>query len=162
MPKRQHHRIPIDASRWSSASQRSMSSISPTGQYEDIHYDCIACRAPSTFSAEAQKDAFEARKAYIWQRRVLCDACFETRWSCERELRAIRSRWRASRAEARRDAAMLRRWLELMVLLPTYGARRDVAAIAMVKKALSDRGASVDAASPPAGLRNGSSARSTT
>lgn len=134
MTKRQTHRIRVDASRWSPASRRSMSATAPSGQYEDIRYDCIACGAPSTFTAEAQKQAFELRKAYIWQRRVLCDACFETRRTCERELRAIRSRWRASRAEARRDAAMLQRWLDLLCLLPRYGARRDLAAIAMLTK----------------------------
>ena len=129
----------------------------PPGQYEDICYDCIACGAPSTFTAEAQKQAFELRKAYIWQRRVLCDACFETRRTCERELRAIRSRWRASRAEALRDAAMLQRWLDLLCLLPRYGARRDVAAIAMLRKTLSVFPASPDAG--PSSQVRGSAAR---
>lgn len=147
MAKRQPHRLPIDLTRWSTASRRAMSAVPSPGHYEDIHDDCIACGAPSTFTAEAQKQAFESRQAYIWQRRVLCAACFETRRTCERELRGIRSRWRASRAEIRRDAAMLQRWLDLLCLLPRYGARRDVAVIAMLRKTLL-----VFPASPGAGL----------
>lgn len=111
-----------------------MSAVSPLGHYEDIHYACIHCSAPSTFTTEAQKDAFESRKAYLWQRRVLCENCFGVRRASECELRAIRSRWRGSRADVRRDPAALQRWLDLLLSLPAYGARRDVAAIAMVTK----------------------------
>ena len=113
-----------------------MSAVSPLGHYEDIHYACIHCSAPSTFTTEAQKDAFESRKAYLWQRRVLCENCFGVRRASECELRAIRSRWRGSRADVRRDPAALQRWLDLLLSLPAYGARRDVAAIAMVTRSM--------------------------
>lgn len=145
MSKPQHQRIPIDASRWSPESRRSISVESAAEYYEDIRYDCIACGAPSIFTAEAQKGAYETRKAHIWQRRLLCEPCFDMRQASERELRAIRSRWRASRADLKRDAAALKRWQDLLLLLPMYGARRDVAAIAMVRKVLSDLGASLGA-----------------
>ena len=65
----------IDRERWSEESKRSYAYHYQATSYEDIHYECSKCRAPSVFTAQEQKVSFEEKKNYIWQHRTLCPKC---------------------------------------------------------------------------------------
>lgn len=127
--------VPSNPDVWSAKSkQSSIYSHFPPESYRDIHYDCWRCKQPAVFTAEEQKHAFEVRKAYIWQRRSLCGACFRERVAVEREIAECRRRWAAERDALRRDTDFLRRWLALFEALPGYGGEWDSANITMLQR----------------------------
>ncbi|MFQ6313016.1 zinc-ribbon domain containing protein [Lysobacter capsici] len=97
---------------------------------------CRRCDNEFVFTAAQQRQAFEVRKAYIWQQRTLCEKCWQQRLALTGELRQPQSRWRAQRASLKNDIAALRRWRELLQQLPGYGCRQDVAQIAMLERLL--------------------------
>ena len=125
---------PVNAARWSEASKRSTIFQMPPNKYEDIHYECVKCDRASVFSAVAQKIAYEERQVYIWQRRSLCGECWNERRRVERAIRDCRNRWRDDKSSLRRDTAFLKKWLSLLELYPSFGARPNRAAIAMLLK----------------------------
>ncbi len=106
----------------------------PPNKYGDIHYECVKCDRASVFSAVDQKLAYEERQVYIWQRRSLCGECWNERRRVERAIRDCRNRWRDDKSSLRRDTAFLKKWLSLLELYPSFGARPNRAAIAMLLK----------------------------
>jgi hypothetical protein len=60
--------VPVDKEQWSEQSRRGLDYIFAAEHYEDIEFDCYACRAPSVFTAEQQKTLYEVKKAYVWAR----------------------------------------------------------------------------------------------
>lgn len=142
MSKRISRSIPINVENWSEASQysanRSASVCAPPSEYEDIHYECYHCRCPAIFPAAAQYEAFEVRKAYIWQRRVLCEDCFLTRITLEREVNELNRRWKTERSSLAKELASLKRWLEMLEKLPSYGAGKNTAHLAMLKRLITN------------------------
>jgi hypothetical protein len=127
-------RVPVDASQWSDKSKRSVIYDIPPTEYVDIQYACWRCGASSTYTAEEQREAFETRKAYIWQQRILCAACWRERQRIERIVRQYRSRWRIEKGMLQRNRDFLVKWLELVDQLPQYGGPRDEAAMAMLRR----------------------------
>jgi hypothetical protein len=102
--------------------------------YEDIPYECWACRAPSLFTAEQQKHAFEVKRAYTWQRHVLCQRCFSRRNELTAEAASFARMWVANKAALAADRTQLLRWRELLDQLPRLGMRKDTARTRMLDK----------------------------
>ena len=134
MLKRKLPSVPVNVANWSEASKRSGIYFMPKAEYKDIHYKCYHCQRLAVFSAEAQLEAFEVRKAYIWQRRTLCEECFAVRLILEREVKEFHRRWKFERPALEREQVALKRWLELLEELPLFGARQNTAHLAMLKR----------------------------
>jgi hypothetical protein len=124
--------LPADPANWSEASRRSVGAIFPPRPYTDIEYVCWRCKRPDVFTAEQQKHAYEVRKAYIWQQRILCRECYRERQALEQEARVCRRRWADERRSLRSDLGFLRRWLTVLEALPEYKGTADRANIAML------------------------------
>jgi len=129
-------RVLVDATKWSAKSKQSAIVEFPPKEYEDIAYACWRCKKPSIYTAEDQRHAFEVRKAYIWQRRVLCAACWRERLRIERAIGKARASWKANRKVLKNDRRFLRNWLALLERARTYGSRPDTAGIAMLARLL--------------------------
>ncbi len=138
MNKRKQPSVPVNVANWSEASRRPLAYISAPSEYQDIHFKCYHCGRPVVFSPEAQREAFETRKAYIWQRRTLCQECFLSRVAIEHEVKELNKRWKSERRIVESQPDLLRRWLHLLEELPRYGARRNTAHIAMLRKLTQD------------------------
>lgn len=130
--------VPANPEEWSAEGKRSVIFQFPPRPYRDIHYSCWRCQQPTVFTAEEQKQTFEVRKAYIWQRRTLCGDCHRERRECDRGVAECRRRWASEREGLRTDTGFLRRWLDRLENLPRYGGERDVANIAMLRRVISE------------------------
>jgi len=126
----------VNPNQWSKSSKRSTIFHIPPSHYEDISYQCARCGENAVFTAAEQKLTFEGRKAYIWQRRVVCPDCWRERQRIERGIRECTTRWKAHKTELQRDAEFLRRWFELLQTYPNYGGRKNHAGIRMLRRLL--------------------------
>ncbi|HAV63877.1 MAG TPA: hypothetical protein DCY13_16120 [Verrucomicrobiales bacterium] len=127
---------PVDSSKWSGKSQRLAEIQGAPRDYEDIPYSCWRCGQRAVFSAAEQKQAFEVRKAYIWQRRNLCPDCWRERLQIERGIAACQSKWRDQKRALKQDSEFLRIWLRLLEEHPAYGSRTNRAGINMLRRLL--------------------------
>jgi hypothetical protein len=135
-PKPSRQPVRVEAERWSRSSKQSLRYLNPPRTYKDIHYKCCCCNAPGSFTAEQQKEAFEIRQAYIWQRHILCESCFRERRRLESLARASSRRWAKEKSVLARDRDFLGDWLGVLEALPKYAARKNHANISMLKKKL--------------------------
>jgi len=133
--------VPVNPENWSESSKRSLSYVSPPAEYEDYHYKCWRCRQPAVFTAEAQREAYEVRQAYIWQKRHLCPECCSKRMRIEAKLRAYAESWSSDRITLQADAAFLQRWLALLEIHVSYGGRADQANAQMLRRVLNPQSA---------------------
>ena len=128
--------IPINPKEWSEESQRSYISISPPSEYQDKHYNCRYCKRASVFSAEAQREAYEIRKIYIWKRRLLCIDCFRAKKQIEAEIKKIAEQWKLNRPSLKSDKEFIQRWLLLLEKHVRYGAKSDESNNQMLRRLL--------------------------
>jgi hypothetical protein len=128
--------VPANPENWSESSKRSAIYLGNVVEYQDIHYQCCHCQCMAVFPAEAQRESFEVRKNYIWQRRNLCEECFKIRVQLEGEVKEFQRRWKVERPTLERDRAALTRWLQLLEELPRYDARLNGGQIRMLEKLL--------------------------
>ena len=129
--------VVADPERWSAKSKQSVVyefGFERSKTYRDIEYSCWRCKASSVFTAEEQREAFEVRKAYIDQRRILCGDCWRVRRGLEASAREYRSRWKQRKSDLQKDRCFLSRWLECLEALPGYSAPRDTAGMAMLRR----------------------------
>ena len=126
--------IPCDPESWSEDSKRSVAFELPPRPYRDKAYRCWRCGAPDVFTAADQKHAFEVRKVHISHQRVLCRTCHRERVGLEREASECRRRWITERDTLLGDPEFLRRWLEVLEMLPGYSGARDEANIVMLRR----------------------------
>lgn len=117
--------VPTSPEHWSDSSKQSYAYQSPPREYSDRNYTCRHCRKAAVFTGQEQREAYEVRKAYIWQARVLCAECFATRMQIEAELLACAHRWQTARAKCNADTPFLRRWHGLLQQHVDYGGSRD-------------------------------------
>ncbi len=101
--------IPINRENWSEKSQGSWTWIEV---YTDKSYRCRYCREKAVFTAKEQHYAYEVKKRYIDQTRVLCPACFYIMHAKRDAIQAIEKRWRAEKSQLQNDVAFLRDWHE--------------------------------------------------
>ena len=128
--------VPLNRDNWSEASKRSTLYDLAPAQYLDSHYDCGHCKHVTIFSAEAQRQTFEVRKAYIRQGRLLCEACMTECRQLQHQAAQFASRWKAPASRAAFDRSSLEQWLQLLEVLPSYGARRNLGQITALLRAL--------------------------
>jgi len=137
MSKRTLNVLPADPEKWSAKSKQSVVyqlGFAGSKAYQDIEYTCWRCQAPSVFTAEQQREAFEVQEKYIDQRRILCADCWRVRRGLEASVREYRSRWKQRKPALQNDRPFLSRWLECLEALPGYSAARDTAGIAMLRR----------------------------
>jgi hypothetical protein len=129
--------VPVDASQWSESNRRTLSYVMPPLEYVDRPYSCVRCAALAVYPAAAQRQALEVRKASMWQRRLLCPACWAERGVIAREIRACRRQWQAQPAHQplRQDREFLARWLEWLEAWPLRG-EKNTAIIRMLRRLL--------------------------
>ncbi len=104
---------PADPSKWSEASQRSVSA-EWTREYRDIEYSCWRCQAPAIFTAQDQKRAYEVQKAPIDQRRTLCPDCWKRSLAIAQDIDGCKTTWADSKSKLQQDSAFLSKWLQLL------------------------------------------------
>jgi hypothetical protein len=136
MAKRTPTSVPTNPDSWSERSKRSFIFDDAPTEYSDIHYLCWRCQKPTTFSAEAQRQAYEVLKAYIWQRPNLCEDCWRRRTALEKNIRECRREWNENRATLRPDEQFLHQWLSSLEDVIQLGGKRDEANIAMLRRVL--------------------------
>lgn len=141
MAKLSKSAVQVNPEKWSESSKRSHSYVSPPAEYKDYHYKCWRCRQSAVFTAEAQREAYEVRQAYIWQKRHLCSECFGMRMQIEAQLRACVESWASDRTTLQVDTAFLQRWLALLDSHVSYGGRADEGNAQMLRRLLSLEGA---------------------
>lgn len=134
--KRKTQPVRVEKELWSRSSKQSLAYDFAHKTYKDRSYNCWRCGSPSTFTAEEQKHAYEVRKAYIWQSRVLCATCWTEGQSIANQLRAFAARWKQNKQTLRADREFLVEWLRLLELHPEYGGRKNTATMAMLKRIL--------------------------
>jgi Probable zinc-ribbon domain len=113
----------IDRERWSEASKRSYAYHYQVTHYEDIHYTCSKCGSASVFAAKEQKESFEEKKNYVWQRRTLCPSCNAELFRLRQRERSLQARWSAERGGLASDLVFLREWLAVLQTIPRYSPR---------------------------------------
>lgn len=126
--------LAVNSANWSEASRRGYACVGVPSKYHDIHFKCASCRRDEVFTAAEQRNTYEVKKAYIWQRRKLCQMCFGTRIKLERELKQLQQRWMTESKLIEREPQTLERWLWLLRQLPRYGIRENTAQIAMLTR----------------------------
>lgn len=98
-------------------------------KYEDIKYNCWRCRIAAVYSAEDQKHAFEVKKAYIHQQRILCGVCWEQSEMIAGDIRICEQQWKESKVLLKNDVHFLSNWLRLLIRREEYVPYRPNTAI---------------------------------
>lgn len=116
----------IEREKWSESSKRSYAYHYGRVAYEDISYVCRRCSIGAVFTGEEQKEAYEVKKNYIWQRRTLCSPCNAELYRLKVRNMALHERWAKEKARLQRDSAFIAEWLAVIVTLhkfPAFGSR---------------------------------------
>ena len=133
---RRHSPVLVDKELWSEKSRGSLDYVFAQASYEDKPFACRACGRKSVFTAEQQKYTYEVKKAFTWEQHVLCSACFKQRNELTAESTALAAAWVRDKASLASNAPALRRWKEVLEVLPKYGVRKDTARIRMLTRRL--------------------------
>ncbi len=129
---------PVDTSQWSEESKRSLHYRSAPDVYEDKLFACRKCGCQAVFTAEQQKREYEVKKANTLQQHVLCQTCFVVRHELGAESSSFAERWQNDKARFKNEPQAIRRWIEVLNLLPQYGGYKDAGRIRMLAKLLSN------------------------
>lgn len=129
-------RLPADKEAWSEKSRSGVDYVLAPDFYDDLEFSCRRCGNAALFSAEQQKYTYEVEKAYIGQRRVLCDDCFQLRVALVEEASKLFAEWKADKRAMLGDAPKLSRWLDILASLPSFGLRPDTARVRMLTRIL--------------------------
>lgn len=113
----------IEREKWSESSKRSYAYHYGRAAYEDISYVCRKCSSAAVFTAEQQKESFEVKKNYIWQRRTLCNSCNAELHRLKLKNQALQERWARERATLQRDPSFMAEWLAIIEQFPAFGSR---------------------------------------
>jgi len=128
--------VPVNKELWSEESRRGLDYAFAPEFYEDKPFACRACGSKSVFTAEQQKYTYEVKKAFTWEQHVLCPVCFQERNELSAELSGLLEAWSQNKRAVVKNLYTVRRWKEVLELLPTYGVRKDTARIRMLSKLL--------------------------
>ena len=130
--------VPVNKELWSEKSREGLDYVFAGESYEDKPFQCRTCGARSIFTAEQQKYTYEVKKAYTWEQHVLCQNCFRVRNQLSAESASFLAAWKNDKRAAEENVQGVRRWKEILELLPQYGVRKDTARIRMLSKVLSN------------------------
>ncbi len=128
--------VTVEKDLWSESSRRSGDYLLIGDFYEDKPFSCRVCGANAVFTAEQQKYAYEVKKAHTWEQHLLCLECFEQRNTLIAEAATYAAEWARTKAQFRQKPAAIRRWKEVLEILPRFGVRKDSARIRMLAKLL--------------------------
>lgn len=127
----------IEREKWSESSKRSYAYHYGRAAYEDISYVCRKCLLKAVFSGEEQKESYEVKKHYIWQRRTLCGKCNGELYKLKIKNLALQERWAKEKKSLQGDSAFIGEWLAVLEQFPAYGSRIGGAMKERLKKLLS-------------------------
>jgi len=113
----------IERENWSEASKRSYAYHYSRVVYEDITYVCRKCSKTAVFTGEEQKESYEVKKNYIWQRRTLCGQCNAELYKLKVKNLALQERWAKEKKSLQRDFYFIGEWLSVIEQFPAYGSR---------------------------------------
>ena len=113
----------IEREKWSESSKRSYAYHYGRATYEDISYVCRRCSIGAVFTGEEQKEAYEVKKNYIWQRRTLCSPCNAELYKLKVKNLALQERWIKEKGSLQRDSAFIAEWLAVIDQFPAFGSR---------------------------------------
>ena len=113
----------IEREKWSEASKRSYAYHCDRVAYQDISYVCRKCSAEAVFSGEEQKESYEVKKNYIWQRRTLCSTCNAELYKLKVKNLALQELWAKDKASLQRNTRFLTEWLAVLEQFPAFGSR---------------------------------------
>jgi hypothetical protein len=91
--------------------------------YEDITYVCRKCSKTAVFTGEEQKQSYEVKKNYIWQRHTLCGQCNAELYRLKVRNLALQERWTKEKKSLQRDFYFIGEWLSVIEQFPAYGSR---------------------------------------
>jgi len=131
-------KVPLKKELWSEKSRGGLDYVFAPEFYEDKPFGCRACGRQGVFTAEQQKYTYEVKKAFTWEQHVLCPTCFQKCCELSAESSALVAAWLQNKGKAAANLPALRRWREVLELLPSYGMRKDAARIRMLSKLLAD------------------------
>ena len=137
MPKKKIiHVVLANPDEWSDKSKQSVSyQCNFVKEYKDIHYHCRRCKKASIFTAEDQKYAYEVKKFYIDQKRILCRECWEQSNEITNRIQICEGKWAKSKNQLKDDCEFLSVWLDLLSRRQQYEPYRPNTAIQnMLKK----------------------------
>lgn len=134
--KRKAQPVRVEKELWSLSSKQSLAYDFAPKTYKDRSYRCWRCGSTATFTAEEQKRAYEIRKAYIWQARLLCPTCWTEEQNIAQQLRSFAAEWKQKKRTLVTNRSFLAEWLRLLELHPKYRGRRNPATIAMLRRLL--------------------------
>lgn len=81
-------RVPVNPALYSEESKNSQAWYNLPAEYQDIHYQCVACGKSESWTKEQQKEDFEVKRRYMYRRRVLCSPCYLRKCELSKVLRA--------------------------------------------------------------------------
>ncbi|KJV07707.1 zinc-ribbon domain containing protein [Methylocucumis oryzae] len=131
--------IPIDRSKWSVASQRSLAGCydAATLYYEDIAYHCKKCGEPSVFSAVMQQRIYEETQKFIAWQPSLCISCENQREMLLEKINECRLSWQNEKATLAMSSDFLLRWYYLLKEVEKYGRKgSNPSVVIMITKLL--------------------------
>ena len=128
--------IPLDRDNYSESSKRSVGFEYLGGFYASINYRCKKCYQSAIFTAIEQKESFEIKKKYMWQKRLLCNKCHKEMYLVKKELLDIYSSYCCNKKTLLMDEVFLSRWLLLLNEYPKYAQKGNPSRVKFVTKAL--------------------------
>lgn len=128
--------VEVDKRQWSEPSKRSYTYVERASYYTEVAYRCLKCSTRAVFTAAEQKHAFEVKKRYIWQRRVLCANCYKKLHQLTLHERSLRQRWSEMSAAHKSDTIFIAEWLGVLVAQSCYGKRVNTAMANKLRKIL--------------------------
>jgi hypothetical protein len=113
----------IEREKWSESSKRSYAYYCVGTDYEDIFYICKKCSVKAVFTGEQQKESYEVKKNYIWQRRMLCGSSNAELYKLKVKNLAFQTCWTREKATLQKDIQFMAEWLAVIKAFPIYGSR---------------------------------------
>jgi hypothetical protein len=129
---------PVDTNQWSEESKRRLHYLPAPNVYEDKVFACRRCGCKAIFTAEQQKREYEVKKANTLRQHVLCHTCFVAWHELGAESDLFSNRWQNDKAGFKKDPPAIKRWIEVLNLLPQYGGYKDAGRIRMLEKLFSN------------------------
>lgn len=126
--------VPMDKESWSESSKNSFSYESCQGNYENIQYRCFKCKRDTVFTAKQQKQDYELKKAYIWQKRTLCEECYVALRALKQRITEFEGLWAQENESTKDSAPYIKDWVSCMELMPSYGKPLNQGMVASLTK----------------------------
>lgn len=125
----------IDRSKWHKPTYPGHYDENAT-HYEGIRCRCKKCGISFVFSAESQKNTFEAKQRYPGWLPTLCQTCGEQWGFLKQNILTFECQWDSHRADLASDQEFLNNWLASLKEAQGYGKNDFNSRIRMLIKPL--------------------------